>query len=199
MKRKRSTERVIGVKKIALFGGSFDPPHVGHVQVVLTVLERKLVDEVWIVLTRKNPLKQVPFLELDVRKAMVQATFSPIPGTKIVCEENEYTIDTVRALKKRYPEIKESSLFFLIGSDAFQQRQRWKEWDAIMREGSFLVMNRWGGNPKKDPEEEGLTAVFLDAPRFDISSTDIRGRFHEKKYIAHLVHPAVEKLMIESV
>lgn len=187
------------VKKIALFGGSFDPPHVGHVQVVLTALERKIVDEIWIVLTRKNPLKQVPFLELDIRKAMVQATFSPIPCTKIVCEENEYTIDTVRSLKKRYPELRESSLFFLIGSDAFQQRKAWKEWNAVMREGSFLVMNRWGEKPKEGPEEEDLRVVFIDAPRFDTSSTDIRGRFHEKKYIAHLVHPTVEKLMVESV
>ena len=187
------------MKKIALFGGTFDPPHIGHVQTVLTVLEKQLVDEVWIVVTRRNPLKPEPLFDLERRTAMVQAAFSSVPQTRIVHEENEYTIDTVRALKDEYPELKVSKLFFVIGSDAFQKRKSWKEWDAVVREGSFLVMNRWGDEQKEAKEEEGLDVSLVSMSRFDISSSDIRKRFIEGKYISHLVHPTVETIMKDSI
>jgi nicotinate-nucleotide adenylyltransferase len=185
-------------KRIALFGGTFDPPHVGHVQVVLTVLERNLADEVWIVLTRQNSFKQGPLFSFETRRSMVQSTFSSIPRIKIVCEENEFTIDTVRFLKKEHKEISQGELFFIIGSDVFHTRKNWKEWDSVVQEGTFLVINRFGMRPDPELFEERLKSLVVDVSRFDISSSEIRKYFLEDKYISHLVHPDVEQLMVNA-
>ena len=181
--------------KIALFGGTFDPPHVGHVQGVLSVLEQNMVDEVWVVVTKSNPLKPEPLFPLEKRRRMVEATFGSIPRVTIVCEESQYTVDTVHALKEQYPELRDGECYFLIGNDAFRQRTHWKDWRVVVQSGTFLVMNRWGEERVDVPQEEHATVLYVNTPRFDISSTEVRKRISEGKYISHLVHPTVEKIL----
>ena len=185
------------MSKIALFGGTFDPPHIGHIEVVLSLLEQNHVDEVWVVPVRQNPLKKEKASEPLIRKAMVEAAFSQIPKVRILYDELEmpspsYTIDTIRHLKKKYPLLSTNELFFVVGSDAFKEKNQWKEIDELEKELIFLVVQRDGFEYVPTP-----SSLCISGLRLDISSTLLRQRVREGRSIFHLVPPAVLRSIIK--
>lgn len=160
-------EAVTG-KRVALYGGSFNPPHQCHVLVATWVLCRGGVDEVWLLPALGHPFGKAlaPF---ETRCRMLASAMAHL-GPRVRVEPIEgtlpapsYTIDTVKALLAREPDLE---LTLVMGADAFAERHAWKSWDALERliGGRVLVVGR------------GADAGTADFALPDLSSTDIRRR-----------------------
>ena len=128
-----------------LLGGSFNPAHGGHRRISLLAAEALGLDEVWWLVSPGNPLKPAAGmapLGARVRSAQGQARRAPIRVTAIERElGTRYTIDTVRALKRRYPQRR---FVWLMGADNLAQFARWKDWRGIARELPIAVIARLG-------------------------------------------------------
>jgi nicotinate-nucleotide adenylyltransferase len=132
-------------KVTGLLGGSFNPAHGGHRAVSLAALEALGLDEVWWLVSPGNPLKPVDGmapLATRVRSAQAQAVRAPIRVTAIERElGTRYTIDTLRALKRRFPRRR---FVWLMGSDNLAQLHLWKDWQSLAREMPIAVIARPG-------------------------------------------------------
>ncbi len=154
--------------RIALFGGSFDPPHVAHQMACLYALSTQDIDQVWMVPCFRHPFdkRSAPFAH---RVAMCRLAAAPLgQAVQVNTIEEEldgpsYTLVTVKALMARHPE---HAFSLLIGADLLQERQRWHGYPELSRLVPFLVIGRAGA-----PEDAGDgTEVRLPA----VSSTWVR-------------------------
>jgi nicotinate-nucleotide adenylyltransferase len=132
-----------------LLGGSFNPAHGGHRRISLAAIEALGLDEVWWLVSPGNPLKPAAGmapLAARVRSARIQARRAPIRVTAIERElGTRYTIDTLRALERRYPRRR---FVWLMGSDNLAQLHLWKDWRNIAREMPIAVIARPGYDRK---------------------------------------------------
>lgn len=166
---------------VAVYGGSFNPPHRGHLVIARTVLERGLADRVWFLPCRRNPLKPdgPAFSESD-RAEMLRLAIADEPAEfrrrMEVCElefqmpEPSYTIDTLREIKRRNPD---TALRLLIGGDSLNSFGRWREPDAIAAIAPLIVYPRPGERADTAAAPPGTT--ILDGVEEDaVSSSAIR-------------------------
>ena len=132
-----------------LLGGSFNPAHGGHRAISLAAMRALGLDEIWWLVSPGNPLKPregMAPLAARVRSARRQARRAPIRVTAIERElGTRYTIDTLRALKRRYPNRR---FVWLMGADNLAQMHLWKDWRNIAREMPIAVIARPGYNAK---------------------------------------------------
>lgn len=163
-------------KKVGIYGGSFNPIHFGHIGLARWVVEHTDLDEVWLMVSPKNPIKESSTLAdeqvrlTEARKRIEQElTERPLTeGKKIVVSDFElhlpkptYTQNTLLELTRSFPE---TAFTLIIGEDNWQIRKKWRNWDWIEEHFPILVYPRKGCD----------TGKALDAPLFDISSTEIR-------------------------
>lgn len=164
------------MKRIGLMGGSFDPVHAGHMAVARAVAHAPGIDGVWMVLSPQNPLKHGRALTDEaLRMAMLRLAVEAEGDPRITASDAElhmprpsYTIDTLRRLSERHPDIRFS---WVMGSDSLDNLGRWRESDEILGRYGVIVYPR-PGHPLPEVLPDGVTAV--DAPQVDISSTAIR-------------------------
>ncbi len=129
---------------IGLLGGSFDPPHEAHRDISLTALKRLGLDQVWWLVTSGNPLKDVsnlPDLAKRVAAAEKVAAHARIKVTGFDGGGTGYTIDLLKSLKQRFPEV---HFVWLMGTDNLVQFHRWKAWDEIFAAMPIVVLDRPG-------------------------------------------------------
>jgi nicotinate-nucleotide adenylyltransferase len=132
--------------RIGLLGGSFNPAHSGHLYVSETALRRLKLDSVWWLVTPGNPLKaeagMAPFTQ---RLESARALAMHHPRIHVSCLEQllgaRYTIDTVTALKRRFPQVQ---FVWLMGSDNLAQFSRWRRWQELARKVPIAVVQRPG-------------------------------------------------------
>jgi nicotinate-nucleotide adenylyltransferase len=131
--------------RIGLFGGSFNPPHKGHLGASRTALKRLNLDRIWWLVSPQNPLKRTDATPpLQARLAAARAL---IADPRIVATDLEaklgtrFTIDTIRALKARYPAV---HFVFIMGADNWRELPRWKHWDQIMQLIPIAIVARPG-------------------------------------------------------
>lgn len=150
---------------IGLFGGSFDPVHLGHVATAKELRERLGLSEIRFVPAARSPLK--PEVTADGhRVAMLERALAGHPG--LVLDRSEldrpppsYTIDTLRRLRQAVGPVE--SVVFILGLDSFLELPRWKEWQALTALAHLLVVSRPGSLPRFSPE----LAAWLDERRAD--------------------------------
>ena len=121
-------------KRIGLLGGSFNPAHSGHLYISETALDRLKLDEVWWLVSPQNPLKaETGMAEFAARVASAEAQASD-PRIVVSRIEQElgtrYSVDTLRALKERFPDI---GFVWLMGADNLLQLPKWKSWRSLFR------------------------------------------------------------------
>ena len=155
--------------RIGLLGGSFNPAHGGHRRVSLFAQDALGLDEVWWLVSPGNPLKPkkgMAPLFARVKSAMAQARRARIKVTAIERElGTRYTVDTLRALRRRYPK---AEFVWLMGSDNLAQFHRWKDWRGIARMMPIAVIARPGyeGQAIACPAMAWLGRFRMSAARF---------------------------------
>ena len=171
------------MKRIAIFGGSFNPIHNGHIALAQAVLRQCALDEVWLMVSPQNPLKQhdSDLLDDDLRLHMAQKALEGIDGIK-ACDyefhlpKPSYTWNTLQHLSKDYTDY---TFILLIGGDNWAHFERWRRWQDILWHHDVIVYPR-NNHPGT-----------IDVPLLDISSTDIRRRIKAGESIKGMVPESI--------
>jgi len=191
--------RVIGV-----FGGTFDPPHLGHLILAEYALHELELEAVLWVLTPRSPLKpEGQPAPVQVRARLVQAAIDSNPRFRLSTvdidrEPPYFAVGTLDRLRAAEPQ---ADLIYLIGSDALQELPRWHEPQRLVASCAAIgVMDRPGHEPDLadlDGRVPGLAAKVrpFRVPRLEISAREIRRRVSEGRSIRYLVPEAVRQLI----
>lgn len=178
--------------KIGLFFGSFNPIHVGHLVISGYMANYTGLDEVWLVVSPHNPLKNKDQLiqmydRLEMAKLAVEnAPNFQVSDIEFNLPQPSYTIDTLIHLKEKYPE-HEFSL--IMGGDNLKSLKKWKNYELILRDYRIFVYPRPGS---ENPEfEQHPSVIMTEAPLMELSSTFIRKSFKEGKSIRFFVPDSV--------
>ncbi len=180
--------------RLGLFGGSFDPPHVGHVVVAQDALEALSLDRLLVVPAAQQPLKGADQTAAVHRLAMVRACFDGMPNIDVDPVEItrgglSYMVDTVEDVQRRWPD---AQLHLLIGSDVVPTLPRWKDVDRLLGMVRLVVLYRdTGGAVPVQDEIGGRTVQALATRRIDVSSTEIRARVRDGRSIRGFVPDSV--------
>jgi nicotinate-nucleotide adenylyltransferase len=190
--------------RIGVFGGTFDPVHLGHLILAEQCREQGRLDRVLFVPSARPPHKQrhaiTPFRH---RAEILHLATAGHPAFRIDELEDErpgpsYTVDTLDELKKRHPGAEWS---FLVGSDALAEMHEWYDPVGIVRRAGLLVMARGGERVLSAeelraslgmPEGEAVRLEVIEAPRIEIASRDLRRRAALGRSLRYLVPRAVE-------
>jgi nicotinate-nucleotide adenylyltransferase len=184
--------------RIGVFGGTFDPPHIGHLLLASDARDALTLDRLIFVPAGAQPLKTnapavaSPRDRLEmVRIAVADDASYTVDDTEINRKGLSYTVDTLEDLSKRYPGAK---LFLLLGGDSVNSFEQWREPQRIRELASLAAMRRDDGS---DGGVKSLPSGVLEvsARRIDVSSTEIRKRLRAGQSIKGFVPEGVERFI----
>ena len=195
-KKKQLESDLTKEERVGFFGGSFDPIHLGHLNLALQIFEAHRLDQVFFCPTSQSPLKSSipPIASKEQRRAMVVAAIAPLPqftflDLEIQKSSMTYTIDTIRLLLKMDGE-KGKQYFLILGEDSLESFHTWKEVEELVTLAPPLIgMRKKEEVPKTLPKsvaatiKKGITKTSL----MEISSTEIRQRVSAGLYCGHLL------------
>ncbi|NMB04733.1 MAG: nicotinate-nucleotide adenylyltransferase [Tissierellia bacterium] len=170
--------------RIGIFGGSFDPIHVGHLMLAQAALERFQLDKVLFMPAKLSPFKQkLTMTKAETRCFMVELAIQGNQGFEVSDlelnrPEPSYTIDTIRILKQQYPGVK---IYFIAGADSIMELEGWMTFEELLQEVVFLAAYR-PSHTRAQLESEVMRLNkkyqadirLVDFPDIDISSSYIR-------------------------
>jgi nicotinate-nucleotide adenylyltransferase len=178
--------------KTCLFGGTFDPPHFGHLIVAQTIFEAKHFDKIVFVPAHIPPhKKERKISSVAFRLEMLKIATMDNPNFEISDIELKrggisYSLETIHTYKEQTG-LDREDLYYLIGSDSLKQFQTWQNPKAILEECQLIVAIRPGFRPSDIPNWILAKVQFANIPRIEISSTQIRARWVEDKTIRYMV------------
>jgi len=183
---------------VALFFGSFNPVHVGHMIIAQSVLEEPDIDQLWFIVSPQNPFKKKASL-LDERQRLHMVNLA-IDGNhnmrasdiEFSLPQPSYTIDTLMHLGEKFPN---HTFFLTMGSDNLEHLHKWKNADILMKDYPILVYPRPGSGNLNKPEIK--TLKILDTHLLDISATVIRDRLANDKSAKYFLTEPVLKYLEE--
>ncbi len=182
---------------IGILGGSFNPVHIGHMILASYLSEWGYVDQVWLTLSPRNPLKDPAGLVPDTKRlTMLNLSIKGAPGID-VCDIElsmptpSYTINTLDLLAERYPD---KRFKLIIGSDNWNIFDRWKDYQRILDDYGVIVYPRQG-YPVSYTDADGM--VLVDAPLVNISSTFVRNAVAKGRKIDYFVPQGVAKYIAD--
>ena len=187
-----SVERLTvgGLKKIAIYGGTFDPVHHAHLILAREAIETLGLDKVILVPAAISPLKKAaPVASGEVRLAMLRAAIKGEPKFEVnECEllrpPPSYTIETLEEIRQREGD---ASIYCLIGEDNVEQLPRWYRFSELEKMVRFVILDRSGKQPSHSYQ--------LIHRRLDISATEIRRRVAQNESIRYLVPDSVDEII----
>jgi nicotinate-nucleotide adenylyltransferase len=174
--------------RLGLFGGTFDPPHVGHLVTAVNVRHALQLDRVILMVANMPWQKQGTraITPAEDRLAMVEAAVGDVPGlvpgrTEIDRGGHSYTADTLRTLSNEFPG---AELFTIVGDDAAAGLQTWTRYDEVVGLSNLVVVDRPGDHVELP---DGVDWLRVEVPRLEVSSTDLRARFTDGRPLDYLV------------
>lgn len=175
-------------RRIGLLGGTFDPPHVGHLVVAECARVALRLDEVRFLVAGQPWMKSV-VTDVGHRLAMVEAAVADDPHFRIDDRETRrsgptYTVDTLEELHQQESD---AAYWFLVGADAAASLPDWDRVDRALRLATFVEVTRPGHRPVG-----GSSVNPLEVPLLEISSTDLRARYASGAATRYLTSPAVD-------
>jgi nicotinate-nucleotide adenylyltransferase len=184
--------------KIALFFGSFNPIHIGHLAIANYFVEYTDIDKLWFVVSPQNPFKEKKSLLAEhhrlalVKEAIEYDNRFKASDIEFALPKPSYTIDTLTYLKEKYPE---NEYILIMGADNIVNFKKWKNSELILKDYKIYVYPR----PNIDTSmfENNDSIKITDAPIIEISSSFIRNSIKEKKDIRYFLHPKVFKYIDE--
>jgi len=184
------------MKKIALYGGSFNPIHEQHLEIVKILSNSNVVDEIWIVPCKKHAFNK-NFAPAKHRVNMIKLALKEIKNAKLCYIElktqgTNYTINTIKRLKTKY----NHKFYWIIGTDILHEITEWKGYKKLLKEIEFIIFKRQGYSNKKI---KGLKiyAKFKHKEK-NISSTNIRKRIKLGKPLKKLLPLLVKEYIIKN-
>ena len=184
------------MKKIGLYGGSFNPVHLGHLLVARAALEEAALDRLCFIPAAQSPFKPAdPIAPAAARICLLRLALAGETRCEVDAQEVErggtsYTIDTARAYHARFPD---AELHYLIGADHARLLPKWREAEELARLLKFLVIPRPGEPPADLPEP--FQGRWLRGFPMGVSSSEIRERLRAGLPITHLTPPAVAEAL----
>lgn len=176
--------------KIGVFGGSFDPIHIGHAIIAQHIISSGIVDRLWFMVSPVNPLKvdKVRQVADTDRLRMVEMVSRPMEGVETSAFEftmpkPSYTIDTLNALQAKFPD---DDFYLVIGADNWRLFGKWRNSNEILEKYHLLIYPRLG-HEVIIPDELQARVKLVDAPIIELSSTEIRERLAEGKSVRYYV------------
>lgn len=170
--------------RIGIYSGSFNPVHLGHIALCDYLVAQGVVDEVWLIRSPLNPLKanaaQILAPDAD-REAMLRLSIDGHERLQVCTIEDDlprpnYSIQTFHALEERWPE---HEFHLIVGADNWLVFDRWRAYTELLNRYHLIVYPRPGYELSQEEQlrlgEEALRNVrFVEAPQYDVSSTEIR-------------------------
>jgi nicotinate-nucleotide adenylyltransferase len=181
--------------RLGIFGGTFDPIHVGHLIVAEMARSMLPLDRIVFVPARIPPHKGSGPADPDHRLRMTQLACHDNPAFEVSDLElrrdgPSYTVETLRDLRERNPDGTE--LYLLMGADSARDLESWKDHRVLLEEATVVVLTRAGVRSSDLPERVSRCATLLPTPVIEISSSDIRRRVRDGGSIRYLVTDPVE-------
>ncbi len=182
------------MKRVALFGGSFNPIHLGHLALAREVVSRGLADETWLMVSPHNPLKpSADLLDETLRFEMACIATADQPAVRASDFEfslprPSFTWRTLEALRLSHPD---TQFVLLVGADNWACFNRWANYEEILQSTPIIIYPREGYEVEENKLPAGVT--LLNPERlYPFSSTDIRRAFREGADVSRMLPPAVE-------
>ncbi len=189
--------------KIGIFGGSFNPPHNGHLHLATSQAKQLGLGKVLIVPCFIPPHKQSGDLadskhRLNMCKLAFPSPLFEVSSIEIDREKTSYTVETLREIKKRYPN---DELYFMVGSDMLSTFQQWYRWEEILQLAKLSASSRAEGfKPKLEQftPEQRERVIYLDFQPLEISSTQLRLRIKSNYNCEEFLHKEVLNYIAEN-
>jgi nicotinate-nucleotide adenylyltransferase len=178
-----------GLKKIGIYGGTFDPIHHGHLILAREAVEQLSLEKLIFVPAATSPFKEEPAAPAEMRLSMVRAAIAgesrfEIDDLELHRPPPSYSFDTVEIIRKREPD---SKIYFLIGEDNAPTLYKWHRFEELKKVVRFVVLDRTGTKIEH--------AYEMVQRKIDISATEIRKRVASGQSIRYLVPQAVEEII----
>lgn len=183
--------------RLGVLGGTFDPPHVGHLIVASDVCAALELDRLLFIPAADPPHKRGRVhASAELRLEMVRAATAGDPrfevdDIELRREGESYSVDTLRELKEREPE---AEIFFVIGVDQLREFGSWREPDVVARLARLVVVSRAGDGASEQPDV-AFPVLPVRVTRIDLSATDVRQRVRDGEPIRYLVPDAVREII----
>ena len=165
-------------KRIGIFGGSFDPPHYGHLEISKQAIRKLSLDQIYWCITKKNPLKNKTFFPLSERIKKSRSITSKVKKIKIKLFEDKVkstnTIDLIKYLKKKS---EKETLFLIIGSDNLIKFHKWKNWKNLLELTEIVVFSRKDFDKKAKKSvivKHVKNIIYIKHKSINVSSTQIK-------------------------
>lgn len=190
------------MKRIGIFGGSFNPIHNGHIALGKAFLRQAKLDELWFVVSPQNPLKRNDkLLDDNLRLEMAQLAVDDLKNKRIKVSDVEfhlpkpsYMISTLESISKQNPDY---TPVLLIGEDNWERFPQWYRHDDILANYEICIYPREGSDGKLTQESLPEGCTLIDAPLFNVSSTEIRERLAAGDSIDGMVPDKVAEFITE--
>ncbi len=186
------------MSRVGIYGGTFDPIHLGHLITAQSVREIRELNKIIFVPAYLSPHKQEikassPKHRMNMLKLAIEGVdFFDISDFEIKKKEISYTVDTLRELKKYYDELE-----LIIGYDNIFKFYTWKEPDEILKLAKLIVLKRKSSYPPPYEDKYYNQAIFVQTRGIEISATDIRERVKHGQPINYLVTKEVKNYIID--
>ncbi|OUW38107.1 MAG: nicotinate (nicotinamide) nucleotide adenylyltransferase [Flavobacteriaceae bacterium TMED184] len=176
--------------KICLFGGTFDPPHIGHLLIAQTICEVESFDKI-LFIPAYTPSHKKDITPVEHRVEMVKIAIEDNPNFEysdvdILRNGVSYTIDSILDIKQGFG-LKEEEIYYLMGSDSLIDLKNWKNPKKILNKCNVVVAIRPGFRPSDIPNWILQKVHFSNVPRFELSSRKIRSRWKKDLTIRYMV------------
>ena len=170
-------------KRIGILGGSFDPPHRGHLEISKLAIKKLSLDQVYWCVTKKNPLKNKTFFPLmeRIKKSKIITNKEKKIKVKFFDDriKSNKTINLIKYLKKKN---KKNILFLIIGSDNLIEFHKWKNWKILPQLTEIVVFSRKDYDKKAKKSvtmKQVKKIIFIKHKPINISSTQIRKKYYK--------------------
>jgi nicotinate-nucleotide adenylyltransferase len=187
--------------RIGLFGGTFDPPHVGHLVTAVNVRHALSLDAVVLMVANSPWQKQGtrPISPAEDRLAMVEAAVADVDGLEAGDAEirrggPSFTADTLAKMVECYPG---AELFTIVGDDAAAGLTSWERHEEVVAQSKLVVVDRPGAPVELPP---GFEWLRVEVPRLEVSSTDLRARVRDGRPLDYLVtEPVLDIIAVRNL
>ncbi|THV41191.1 nicotinate-nucleotide adenylyltransferase [Glycomyces buryatensis] len=189
------------MQRIGIFGGTFDPPHLGHLVAASEAAARCALDEV-VFVPAGDPWQKHgrDITDAAARLTMTRLAIAAdlrfrISTCDIDREGPTYAIDTVADVRTEYD--RPIELYFIMGADSLANLQTWHRVEELCKAVRFIALNRQGHSRREVDTSFGIEVEFIDMPAVDLSSTECRERVREGEPIRYLVSDSVDSYISE--